>query len=315
MAEWQRAAQKAVKKKIKKASGGTKAVLLVLFLLAAVGIFFFLRSRGEKTPAPAPLPKTEQNALVLHQIDCGQGDAAVAVLPDGKTILIDTGTQASAATVTAYLENLGIEAIDLAVFTHPHEDHIGGARAVLKAFSVREVLLPDAAHDTALYEKLLVAIDEEPDCTPHIVEPGQTYTVGEAKLRILGPIGNDYKNLNNYSIVSKLIFKDVSFLFTGDAETLSEKEILSSPYADELSADVLKVGHHGSSGSTSAAFLTAVSPSYALISVGEGNDYGHPADQTLKRLEKKGVLTYRTDLCGTVRVITDGTGLRVETER
>lgn len=261
---------------------------------------------GEGIPDP-------KSSAVVHFIDVGQADAACIVLPTGETLLIDAGSNASENQLLSYLAKYGIRRITYAVFTHPHEDHIGGADAVLDACTVEHVILPNTVTTTATYEYLLNAIAAE-GCSVQYAAPGNTYMLGDASFSILGPVSTDDDNLNNASIILSFQYGQNRFLFTGDAEEPVETEmLLRDPAA--LNADVLKVGHHGSSTSSSDLFLAAVSPDVAVISCGAGNDYGHPHSAVLTRL---GIFTnhiFRTDQLGSVRIYTNGEVLWVQSER
>ncbi len=287
--------------------------LLVLALLLLALYIYGINSRYSGTIQygdGAPDPKT---SAVVHFIDVGQADASCIVLPDGETLLIDAGSNASEHQLLSYLEKYGIRHIDYAVFTHPHEDHIGGAEAVLGACEVDCVILPQAVSTSVTYEVMLDAIAAE-GCSVQYGVPGSTYMLGDASFSILGPVSTDDENLNNASIILSLQYGQNKFLFTGDAEEAAETEVLLREPA-ALNADVLKVGHHGSSTSSSEVFLAAVSPDVAVISCGENNEYGHPHTSTLARLSLFTDHIIRTDQLGSVRVYSDGNVLWVQSER
>jgi competence protein ComEC len=220
-------------------------------------------------------------------------------------MLIDAGNNADSNLVVNYLKKNGVKKLDYAIGTHPHEDHIGSLDTVINNFEIGKVLMPKATSTTKTFKDVVTAIKNK---NLKITEPipGTTYNLGEASWTILAPSKNkDYEDANNYSIVCKLKYGKTSFIFTGDAEDVSEKEILAKGY--DLKSDVLKIGHHGSSSSTTDAFLTAVNPKYAIISCGKGNDYGHPHKPTMDKLKSKKIPVYRTDECGTIVCISDGT--------
>jgi competence protein ComEC len=237
--------------------------------------------------------------------DVGQGDAAL-IQADGKTMLIDAGPEKSADTLLGYLSNLGIKQIDILVGTHPHEDHIGGMVDVLTNYVVSEIWMPKAQSDTKTFEDLLLTIQNK-GLKITAPTPESTYTLGNAKITVLAPIGQVYEDLNNYTIVLRIDYGDTSILFAGDAEELAESEILQS--SADVNVDILKVGHHGSNTATSQAFLDAVSPEWAVISCGKDNPYGHPNSETLERLQASGATILRTDLDGTITFTTDGKSL------
>lgn len=207
-----------------------------------------------------------------------------------------------------YLQKLGVQRIDILIATHPHEDHIGGMTQVVEKFPIGQIYMPKIADDqvptTTVYEKLLTAIEKK-NLTVTAARGGMTLlNNSEARLEAFAPNSAKYSGLNSYSIVVKLTCGEKSFLFTGDAEADSEKEMIAKGY--NLKSDVLKCGHHGSSTSTTAAFLKAVDPDAAVISCGVNNDYGHPDKQVVSRLGKAGVTIYRTDLQDTILARCDG---------
>ncbi len=273
---------------------------------------------GEKTGAPVSAAQGDtggggsaSGTLEVYFFDVGQGDSELIRLPGGENILIDAGTSSTEDELVDELRSLGAETLDLVVATHPHADHIGGMAAVIDAFDVRQVVMPRVSESdtptTKTYENLLRSIaDKGLTITP--AEPGdELLSSGGAVLTVLAPNGEDYGDLNNYSVVLRLTYGEDSFLFTGDAEEESEEEMLSLDWP--LTATVLKCGHHGSETSTSPAFLDAVSPQYAVISCGVDNDYGHPDAVTLEKLEAAGAEVFRTDRQGTILASTEGSGV------
>lgn len=298
----------AYKKRRKKKYG--IVTVIVAIIVAVLGILYsqgYLDGLLQREEPPAPV----EGQVEFHFIDVGQGDAALIRTSKGH-VLIDAGTNASEEALVAYLKAEGITELAYAVFTHPHEDHIGGADAVLEYCEVENVILPDKTATTVVYNRMMDAIEAE-GANVIIATPEATYTVGDLKLTILGPIGSNYKDMNNDSVVLRADFGASSVLYTGDAEDVSEEEMVSR-YAlnGKLDCDLLKVGHHGSDSSSTEAFLKAVSPEMAVISCGEGNDYGHPKQVILSRLEKHGVTYWRTDLSGSVVIVSDGESLTKE---
>jgi beta-lactamase superfamily II metal-dependent hydrolase len=238
--------------------------------------------------------------VTVHIIDVGQGDAIYISLRDHNDILIDGGDNTQGSAVVSYLTNQGIDDIELLVATHPHADHIGGLDDVLAAFKVEAVVDNGMVVDTATYRDYRDAVKAE-GCPYQKAVPGQSWVFGSYALKALGPV-RDHGDANNNSVVCLLDCGEIEFLFTGDAEAEAEADLLGKAVA----AEILKVGHHGSRTSTSQAFLAAVSPEVAVISVGAGNTYGHPAASTLQRLKDMGVGISRTDQNGTVIITTDG---------
>lgn len=243
--------------------------------------------------------------LKIHYIDVGQGDS-ILIQNSNQNMLIDTGTNASTSSLINYLQNQNIKKLDYLILTHPHEDHIGGADAVIKAFDIGTIYMIKKGSTTKTYKDVLTAISSK-GINP--IEPalGTTFKVGSSNCIIYGPVNPNAEDLNTYSIVVKLTFGNNKFLFTGDAQISNEDGMINNGY--DLSADVLKVGHHGSYTSTSEAFLNKVNPKYAVISVGKGNDYKHPHQETLQRLQSKGIPVYRTDENGTIVVTCDGNNI------
>ena len=243
-----------------------------------------------------------EGELKVHFLDVGQGDSAL-IMAGSNAMLIDAGDRGYGSGIVSYLKNQGVKKLNYLILTHPHADHIGGAVAVVNAFEIDRIIMPKVSHTTQTFENMLVAIDNKgmKITTPN---SGDEYELGSAKFKILGPNSSSYKSLNDYSVVTRVVFGNTAFLFTGDAESTSESQILSKAF--EIKSDVLKVGHHGSDTSTSDSFLKSVSPKYAVISVGRGNKYGHPTQLVLGRLQNQGVEVYRTDEVGTIVATSDG---------
>lgn len=248
----------------------------------------------------------------VHFIDVGQADA-ILITKGSEAMLIDGGNRDDAELVIQYLKEQDVKKLNYVIATHPHEDHIGGLSQVMNTFKVEKVILSNGETGTVTFEDFIASIEAN-NISVAYANVGDTYLLGDASFKILAPNSDTYDELNNYSVVVKLINGYNSFLFMGDAEQLAESEILeNNPF--ELQADVLKVGHHGSKSSTSQKFLEAVQPQYAVISVGKDNDYGLPKQQTIDRLNKIGVTTYRTDEHGTIIMKSDGNTISVITEK
>ena len=286
----------AKRRKKRKAKGIAAAVVVLIAVIA--GLFFGKDAifGGLSDDPSAPVSGGE---VQFHFIDVGQGDAALIRTEKGD-ILIDAGTNSSEDELKAYLDSLGVTDIEYAVFTHPHEDHIGGADMVLDTYNVKNVVLPDATSTSKTFERMMDAIEAE-KCGVIEATPEKTFTVGELTCTILAPISTSYTETNDYSVVIRADYGETSVLFTGDAETHSEEEMLERyRFKGLLDCDLLKVGHHGSDTSSSQAFLDAVTPVYAVISCGEGNSYGHPIQAILARYEAMKAEIYRTDLEGSI---------------
>ena len=251
----------------------------------------------------------ESGTLQVFFIDCGQGDAILVKSPADKYMLVDAGTREEGQNICKFPNSQGVQELSVVVGTHPHSDHIGGLAEVINSFPVEKVYLPRITHNTATFEALLKAIKGQ-NLKISTARQGVKIPLEGLQARFIAPVGENYDDLNNYSAVIRIDHNENSFVLTGDAEELSEKEMLASD--DKLAADVLKVGHHGSSSSSSPAFLKAVSPRYAVIMCGAGNDYGHPHRETLAGLESAEVQVYRTDLNGTIIMTSDGHNINVK---
>lgn len=252
-----------------------------------------------------------ESELAIHFIDVGQGDS-ILIKNGAKAMLIDAGDNGYGETVVNYLKQQGIKRLDYVIGTHPHSDHVGGLDDVIDSFDIGNVIMPNVVHNTKTYEDVLLAIKNKGlKITTPIV--GSDYQLGDSVFTILAPSSEKYSNVNNYSVAIRLAFIDHSFLFTGDAERLSENEMLATGL--NLEADVLKVGHHGSDTSTTPDFLKRVNPKYAVIQVGENNRYNHPDSIVISRLKQAGIQTFRNDYHGTIIVRSDGNAITFQTEK
>ena len=305
---------------LKKTSRLLLALLLILLLLSLVGCA--QPSGGGSSQPGSPGTSAQQGAtggalqpltsgeLRVSVIDVGQGDSILLQLPGGQTMLVDGGTRPAGPKVVAYLRQCGVKRIDYLIATHPHEDHIGGLLDVLPAFAIGKVFMPNVTTNTSAFAHLLQGLKNK-GLTVTTARAGLTlFQQGSLQVVFLTPSGTKYDDLNNWSAVTRVQYGKVAFLLTGDAQAKSEQEMLAS--GADLQADVLKVGHHGSSSSTTPAFLKKVAPRYAAISVGAGNDYGHPHQVTLNKLAQAGIQIFRTDQDGTVVFTTDGNQIRVD---
>ncbi|WP_319001006.1 ComEC/Rec2 family competence protein [Clostridium estertheticum] len=254
--------------------------------------------------------KAVNGNLRVSYIDVGQADS-ILIEQGTSSMLIDAGNNEDSSTVKNYITNEGITKLDYIVGTHPHEDHIGGLDYVINSFQIGKIYMPKATSNTKTFLDVVSAIKAK---GMKVTAPtvGETFKVGGATATILAPNSTGYEDLNNFSIVIRLTFGNNSFIFDGDAEGTSENEMLSK--GSDISADVLKVGHHGSSSSTTQSFLDKVNPKYAVISVGKDNSYGHPHKSTMDKLKAKGVKVYRTDESGTIVATSDGKNITFNTK-
>ena len=312
--------------KTKKLGRGAKISLPLLFLLLAALLVAALsgvfgapggESAGEASSVAAvsealPADADPEGVLILWAIDVGQGDGLLR-MPTGEHVLVDSGVNTDKNAVPDFLREKGVEEIEYAVFTHPHADHIGAAAEVVRGFRVKNVYMPDVAHTSKTYLDLLDALEADESVSVRRAVAGESFSIGEVTFDILSPIEDKYSDLNLYSAVLRVTYREKRFLLMGDAEQPNETALLAS--GESLRADLLKVGHHGSSTSSSADFLRAVRPDCALISCGEGNSYGHPEQVVLDRLEAIGAAVYRTDRDGTIRAVCDGKTIEITTER
>lgn len=245
-----------------------------------------------------------QGSLEVNFFDVGQGDAIFIEMPGNQQILIDGGPG------SAVLEKLGEKmpfwdrTIDLLILTHPHDDHLSGFIKVLENYEVENVLWTGVLMETSIFEKWQEAIKET---KVYIAQSGQKVIAGIVVLEILYPFENlenqKIKEVDNTSIVVRLVFGDNSFLFAGDAFQSVEKQLVGKGIFIE--SDILKVGHHGSKTSSSREFIEEVSPEVAVISVGKDNKYGHPNQETLDTLTKYGIRIFRTDEQGDIKIISN----------
>jgi competence protein ComEC len=244
------------------------------------------------------------NPLTVHFIDVGQADCIFIHSPDGHNMLIDAGNNDDAATVTSYLAAQNVVKIDVLIGTHPHEDHIGSMDTVIQDFEIGQIYLPKVTVNNRTFADVLAAVKQKGLKVNSPVAGSSIAWDSSVQVKILAPNSVTYDELNDYSIVLQLVYGETKFMFTGDAEQTSEKEILAR--FSDLKVDVLKVGHHGSNSSTTAAFLKAVAPQYAVISLGKYNQYGYPSQEVTNRLEQARVKVYRTDNQGTIMATSSG---------
>ena len=283
--------------KLKRKVSKFALILTLIFSIVLIGC-----NTNSSNNVSSPSSSSKEN-LTVHFIDVGQG-ASILVQFQNKNLLIDAGPRSSSDDLMKYLKKVGIKKLDYVVATHPHEDHIGGMPDVIKAFDIGEFYAPKKQATTKIFESMITELKKK-DLKIHVAKAGVTLDLAQGlDIKMVAPNSDNYEDVNDYSAVIKLSYKDTAFLFTGDAEKLSEKEILQKGY--DLKADVLKLGHHGSSTSSSKEFLDKVNPKYAIASLGKDNDYGHPHKETIDAMKKRNITFYRTDKEGTVVLVSDG---------
>lgn len=271
-------------------------LLALLIVLAAVALLIWQSAEDRKNTVTVPM-----DGLYVHYIDVGQGDSEL-VCCNGEYMLIDAGEPDASDAVLEYLDRHGIDKLDYLVCTHGHSDHCGGLDAVVESLEVETVFTSPYAGDSPSYEIFTDAVyDAGLELT--VPELGESYRLGEASFSFIGPL-EDYDNQNDDSLVMRLEYGDTSFLFTGDMTAKAEKDLIND--GADLRCDVLKVGHHGSSGSSCYQFLYEAQPGIGVISCEKGNSYGHPHEETLSRLADADVTVCRTDLEGSIVIFSDG---------
>lgn len=289
---------KTQKKKSNHAPKPSKYSWLVALVAVALWGIYLLVS-GTPWKDAEPLPEAPDFRVVF--LDVGQADAAL-VLCEGESMLIDGGNVADSDLIYTVLQKRGIDELSCVVCTHAHEDHVGGLPAALHACKVDTVYCPVTEYDSACFRSFVSAVNEQ---TGGLIVPnvGDSFYLGSARVDVLA-CDPQAEETNNTSIVLRVVYGETSFLFTGDAEMPVEQALLDS--GATLSSTVLKVGHHGSSSSTSYRFLNEVMPQYAVISSGKGNSYGHPHEEVLSRLHDADVTVLRTDELGDIVLVSDG---------
>jgi competence protein ComEC len=295
-----------------------------LFMLVACGVLLLAVGPLDILDEPATQPPDRSGTVeaadpfTVAVMDVGQGQSVVIITPDARSMLIDGGRSGDRMeeAIIPYLQEHGIEELDYLVISHPDQDHIGGFPRLLENMPVRALVDPVIPNTNQTYAQILETALEL-GIEGILVRRGDTLDLGaDVEVDVLWPTdeyiaqsGDDERNDN--SIVLKLQYGDVSILIPGDAERGAETELVEHDESDQLQSDILVVGHHGSNTSSTAEFLDAVDPTVAIISAGLDNQYGHPHDEVLQRLRFRGITVYRTDLEGTIEIVSDGESFQV----
>lgn len=274
------------------------ALIILIAAVVIFSVFVYFRDRNE-------FKNAVDGRLQIHFIDVGQGDCALIISPGGENLLIDAGGEDSSEKVISYIRRLGVERIDHMMLSHLHEDHIGSADDIAREIGVRKVYTATDGSDEGLLFPVF-SVFEECGATHVPVSSGyELILTGGVDIELRLPEKTGSGDKNDDSMIIKMTFGGTSFLFTGDAEESEERE-LTGKYGKALSCDLLKVAHHGSATSSTEEFLEAASPSVAVISCGKNNEYGHPGAKTLERLKKVGAEVLRTDIDGSIVILSDG---------
>lgn len=296
----------------KKTKNKLMKILLVLIIMVCTYFYeeYFQEdtSKNEVEYRQNQEVKINPNNLVIHFVDVGQGDC-ILIGQNNEYILIDAGNNEDGQLLVEYFKELGVKKFKYVIGTHAHEDHIGGIDNIINNFELDKFYMPDVITTTKTFEDVLDALLKKQKAfdTPKI---GDKFKLNDLEFEVLY-LGTDKSDLNDTSIVLKLTYKNTTYLFMGDATSKVEKILINE--GKDLSSDVLKVGHHGSQYSSTATFLKKVNPSYAVIQVGQDNEYDHPKQITLDKLNKLNTLTYRTDEQGTIILTSDGENITFET--
>lgn len=249
----------------------------------------------------------DNNYITVHFIDVGQGDASL-IQVNGLNMLIDSGPESNRYNIISYLDNLKITTLDYIIATHPHEDHIGNMATIIKKYTVKNFYAPKVTHNSVCFENMIGSLSDK-KLKINILNTSTYLNLGEnTNISIFSPPPNYFSdNFNNHSPIIKIQYGNISFLFTGDAESEIEQMVLLEN--SDIQCNVLKIGHHGSSTSSTPEFISKANPDIAVISVGKKNSYGHPATETITTLNNNNVTLLRTDKIGNIVLCSDGTNI------
>lgn len=290
-------------KRKKKTKSKSFLSLLIVLIIIIYGIYIDDINQTFGLDTTPTFQEVDSN-LQITFLDVGQADS-ILIQNKGESMLIDAGNNEDGPLLVKYFQEQQITNFKYVVGTHPHEDHIGGLDDIIDNFQIGILYIPDAITTTKTFTDVLDAIESK-NMTYTVPTIGNTFSLGDARIKVIYT-GTDTTDLNNTSIVLKLTFGTTSFLFTGDATKKVEEKILRQ----DVKADVLKVGHHGSEYSSSTNFLDKVHPKYAIISVGKGNKYEHPTQTTLDKLNQRNIEVHRTDESGSILMTTDGNKITI----
>ena len=292
-----------------------KKLITTFIIIIIAGVFYLF----ENYPNPSSestvnqrvqeAPVTAEDKLEVTFIDVGQADS-ILLESSGEYMLVDAGNNEDGPKLVTYLENKNIKDFKYVIGTHPHEDHIGGLDDIINNFNIETFYMPDVITTTKTFEDVLDSLEAK-NITLSIPNKNDTFNLGEATVKVLYVGTDEESDLNDTSVVIKVTYQNVSFLLTGDASTKVEETLDRK----DLESTVLKVGHHGSTTATDKEFLSLVNPTYAIISVGENNQYDHPHTSVINTLNDQNITTYRTDEDGTIEMITDGTNIEINTTK
>lgn len=306
---------KAFKKSMNKNKGNKKAQIatVVIFVVISLVAVFFEKDSLTTGGTNSSNIGDATGVLEVSYLDVGQGDSAYIRVNDFD-ILVDAGPRSDADRLIQQLEEKNIDDFEMIIATHPHEDHIGGMVKVFDRYEVEEFYMPKMTHTTKTFENMVNAVAREGIKIKQIKE-GMTFDLGSgAMIEVYSPMYESYEEFNDYSPIMKLTFGESELIFTGDAEAHAEQEVVAK-YPNNLKADVLKFGHHGSSTSTTEEFLKSVDPEYGIISCGVDNKYGHPHRETLDKITKNNIQSFRTDMQGQITLKSDGKTIEITTEK
>ncbi len=303
-------------KNMKKHKGNKRAQLATVIIFGTIALCTVIFEKdyiGEFINNHSSNSTVVEGTMEVSYLDVGQGDSAYIRVNDFD-ILIDAGPKSDSDRLLEQLKAKNIDDFEMIIATHPHEDHIGGMADVFQQYDVESFYMPSVTHTTKTFENMVKAVSNE-GIKIQTIKEGMKFDLGTgAKIDVYSPIYESYEEFNDYSPIMKLTFGETELIFTGDAEAHAEADVVAK-YPDNLKADVLKFGHHGSSTSSTEEFLQSVSPEYGIISCGADNKYGHPHRETLDKISKYNIKSYRTDTQGQITLTSDGKNISIKTEK